>query len=146
MRTGDYFIYKFSDGEDVHFTEYFLPDTDLERKFDRLLTIARHKTNGFKVVGLVKVDRNTWFNARVDELVADYCQMDKDEQEYKSKYRLGQMNREVFFDTMRLLQDHKWTILKQIDMRLTRMLREDMDIENEVAIQLFDSLRQAYLV
>jgi len=145
-RKGDYYIYRlYNERTEDEVTEFFYPDTTLENLTDRLLSIATYKTNGYKVCGLVRVDRETFFNVKVNQIVDDYCNEDRYEQELRRKLRAGEIDEDLFWDTVKLTQSFKWTCLKQLDSRIRRMCREDMDVDNEIAIQLIDQYRKALI-
>lgn len=144
MKTGKYMIYKFYNKEhDIYQTEFFLPDETFQRLMTRLLTIASYKEKGSQIAGVLYVDKEAYLNARLNATVKDYIYEDRAEQEVRAKYRKGQMDRDVYLDTMKLIQDFKWTCLKKIDMQIRRMVREDFDVENEIALQLYDQYIQA---
>lgn len=139
MRAGNYMIYSFYKQEtEDYFQEFFLPDETWERKLYRKLTLAQHKKEGYQIAGVLYVDRESYLNARLNHHVSEYLYEDKMEQEYKFKLRCGEIKPEVFDKTMLMIQDYKWTKMKQIAITMRRLIREDYDIENEVAIQLYD--------
>lgn len=145
-RTGDYMIYKmYSEELENYTTEFFLPDESLKRLAYRLLTLADYKERGYRIAGVLYVNKESYLNARLTNTVEDYLYEDRLEREVKNQFRRGQMDREVYLNTMRGIQDFKWTCLKKIDMQIRRMIREDMDIENEIALALYDQYLQAIL-
>lgn len=145
-RTGNYMIYKMYSEELENYTmEFFLPDESLKRLAYRLLTLADYKERGYRIAGVLYVDKEAYLNARLANTVEDYLYEDRLEREVKDKFRRGQMNREVYLDTMKAIQDFKWTCLKKIDFQIRRMVREDMDIENEIALALYDQYLQVIL-
>lgn len=146
MKTGKYMIYKFYNrGTDTYETEFFLPDDTFQRTVYRLLTIASYKEKGSQIAGVLYVDKESYLNARLNLTVEEYIDNDRYEQEVRQKYRCGQMKKEVYLNTMRCIQDFKWTCLKKIDMQIRRIVREDFDVENEIALQLYDLYLQAIL-
>lgn len=139
-------IYKMYSKElENYTTEFFLPDESLRRLANRLLTLADYKERGYQVAGILYVDKEAYLNARLANTVEDFLYEDRLEQETKRKFRTGQMDRDVYLDTMRGIQDYKWTCLKKIDMQIRRMVREDFNIENEIALALYDQYLQAVL-
>lgn len=146
MRIGKYMIYKFYTKEtDTYETEFFLPDDSLQRLMFRLMTIASYKEKGSQVAGVLYVDKEAYLNARLNATVEDYLYEDRAEQETKRKFKSGEMDREVYLETMKCIQDFKWTCLKKLDSQIRRMVREDFDVENEIALQLYDQYLQALL-
>ena len=146
MKTGKYMIYKFYNrGTDTYETEFFLPDNTFQRTVYRLLTIASYKEKGSQIAGVLYVDKESYLNARLTATVEDYIYEDQMEQETRRKYKCGQLDRDVYLDTLKMIQDFKWTCLKKIDMQIRRMVREDFDVENEIALQLYDQYLQEIL-
>lgn len=137
LKFGDYEVVKLK-LEDSVITEYFLPRTSLERKLDRWSRMNELKSNGYVVLATVFVDKETYLNMRINDTVGDYCYQDKLEQEYRAKYKRGEIDREVYIDTMKAIQDYKWICLKKLDMQMRRLFREDFDCYNEIAVQLYD--------
>ena len=146
MKTGKYMIYKFySEETNTYSTEFFLPDDTFQRTVYRLLTIASYKEKGSQIAGVLYVDKESYLNARLNLTVEEYIDNDRYEQEVRQQYRRGQMKREVYLDTMKCTQDLKWSYLKKVDMQIRRILREGFDVENEIALQLYDLYLQAIL-
>lgn len=146
MKTGKYMIYSFyNKGTNTYEKEFFLPDDNFQRFMTRLLTIASYKEKGSQIAGVIYVDKESYLNARLTATVEDYIYEDQMEQETRRKYRRGEMNRDVYLDTLKCIQDFKWTCLKKIESQIRRMVREDFDVENEIALQLYDQYLQAIL-
>ena len=146
MKTGKYMIYKFyNSGTDTYETEFFLPDDTFQRTLYRLLTIASYKEKGSRIAGVLYVDKESYLNARLNATVEDYIYEDQMEQETRRKYKCGQLDREVYLDTLNMIQDFKWTCLKKIYKQIRRMVREDFDVENEIALQMYDMYLQEIL-
>ena len=138
MKFGDYEVVKLRRLDDSIVTEYFLPMTSLERKIDRRSRMNKLKNSGYVVLATAFVDKETYLNLRINDTVADYCYQDKLEQDYRYKYRIGELNRDTYIDTMKSIQDYKWTCLKILDMQMRRLFREGFDCYNEIAVQLYD--------
>lgn len=146
MTRGDYMIYKFYNKElDDMTTEFFLPDENLRRVAERLLTIQCLKDRGYLVMGVVYVDKESYLNARLNDTVEEYLYMDKQERETKRNYRCGHMSADVAVKTLEMIRDHKWTVLKKLHMQIRRMNREDFSINNEIALMLHDEYLKAIL-
>lgn len=138
MKFGNYEVVRLKHDDLGMLNEYFLPMDSLERKFNRCKRMSALKHEGYVVLGIVFVDKETYLNMRINDTVEDYCYQDRLEQEYKIKYRHDEMDRDTYIDTMKLIQDYKWTCLKKLDMQMRRLFREDFECYNEVAIQLYD--------
>jgi len=146
LKTGDYAVYRlFNAATDDFLTEFFLPETSFRRWCDRKVRLAELKAAGYVIQGMVYVDHETYLNLRINDTVNDYCYEDRFEQECRVKYRRGEMSREVYIDTMKAIQDYKWTCLKKLDMQMRRLQRHDYDCYNEVAIQLYDHFLSSML-
>ena len=147
MKKGDYIIYKLINSNDEEVILFFLPEknTDevLKRKAYRLLTLQSYKSQGYSVYAVAYVDKETYLNAKLDERVKEYCYVDKYEREFRE--RRYEVSPEVYFDTIQCCEDNKWTALKQISMIIRRLIREDLDIQNEIGIQLYDQYVQTVM-
>lgn len=147
MKKGDYIIYKLINSNDEEVILFFLPEknTDevLKRKTYRLLTLQSYKSQGYSVYAVAYVDKETYLNAKLDERVKEYCYVDKYEREFRE--RRYEVSPEVYFDTIQCCEDNKWTALKQISMIIRRLIREDLDIQNEIGIQLYDQYIQTVM-
>ena len=126
-------------------TKFFLPDDSLSRYFNRLAELSQMRENGYLVMGIAYVDKQTYLNERLNETVREYLYMDNSEEDTKWKYRCGEMTREVAFKTLEMINDHKWTLLKVMASQIRRLMREDFDVDNEIAIQLYDQYCKALL-
>lgn len=146
MRQGNYMIYRmYNEKTNDYTTEFFLPDSDLKRKMYRLLYLADMKDKGYRVAGILYVDKEAYLNARLANTVEEYLYMDREEQEVKAKYRRGDMNSDVAIKTLEMIQDHKWTLLKKLSMQVRRMVNNDFEIRNEIALALYDEYLKAIL-
>lgn len=145
MKKGDYIIYKLisKNGEEV--VLFFLPEknTDevLRRKTYRILTLQSYKSQGYSVFAVAYVDKETYLNAKLDERVKDYCYADRLQNEFRE--RRHEVSPDVYFDTIQCCEDNKWTALKQISMIIRRLIRDDLDVYNEIGIQLYDQYMKA---
>ena len=135
-----YAIYKMKNvttGEII--TEFFLPVKDLRGSFDKRQRLARLNTDGYVCCGFVNVDKATYLTARLNETVNEFCQNDQYRQEFRQSYADRYLD-ETFYETMRLIDDFKWTCLRKLDQQVRRLICEDMDVQNEIAVQLYDAL------
>lgn len=126
-------------------TKFFLPDDSFSRYFNRLAELSQMRENGYLVMGIAYVDKQTYLNERLNETVREYLYMDNSEEDTKWKYRCGEMTREVALKTLEMINDHKWTLLKVMASQIRRLMREDFDVDNEIAIQLYDQYCKALL-
>ena len=135
-KRGNYMIYKLQREN---------PDDSLSRYFNRLAELSKMRENGYLVMGIAYVDKQTYLNERLNETVREYLYMDNSEEDTKWKYRCGEMTREVALKTLEMINDHKWTLLKVMASQIRRLMREDFDVDNEIAIQLYDQYCKALL-
>lgn len=143
---GDYMIYRLVKSTGEEETLFFLPEIDedrFRRKMCRLLELQSYKSQGYEVYGILYVDKETYLNARLDYRVKEYCQLDQSERDTRLRQR--EMTPETYLLTIEMIQDQKWTVLKQISMLMRRLIRGDFDIHNEIGIQLYDQYLQAIL-
>lgn len=146
MTRGNYMIYKMvrRDPEDK-VTLFFLPDDSLRRVLERQLQLASMKEQGYLTIGIAYVDKETYLNQRLNETVKEYLYLDESEYDTKMKYRRGEITRETALKTLEMINDHEWTLLKVMASQIRRLIREDFDVENEIAIQLYDKYCKALL-
>lgn len=134
-------IYKFrKPQEEEYVTEFFLPDKCLVDKLSRTKTLAEYRANGYVCAGFVSVDKETYLNARLNETVKDYCANEDFRQDVQEKFNQCSITSKVYIDTMRLIDDFKWTCLSKLDRQVRRIVNEDFCIQNEVAVQIYDAL------
>lgn len=147
---GKYQIYKlvnYDNGDEL--LKFYLPEKDiplkegLRRQISRLLDLDSLKSEGYQVYGILYVTKDVYLNARLDEVVKEYCYLDNSERETRVKYKKGLMSQEVAMQTLELIQDQKWSDLKRINHLIHRMVIEDIDVENEIALMLNDQYLKA---
>lgn len=134
-------IYKFRrPQEDDYVTEFFLPEKCLIDKLQRLKTLSEYNKNGYVCAGFVAVDKETYLNARLNETVKEYCDNEAYRQDTQERYYQNSLSNKVYFETMRLIDDFKWTCLSKLEQQVRRLVREDFAVQNEIALQLYDGL------
>lgn len=138
----NYMIYKFRlpQQEEV-LTEFFLPDKTWLDKIERVKRIAEIRAEGYICSGFVRVNKETYLNARLEETVKEFCSNENYREKVLHEYQVEKtMTSQVFFDTMRLIDDFKWTCLQKIQMQVRRLINSGLDVWNEIALQLYDSI------
>lgn len=140
--TNGYSIFKFRRPlEEEITTLFFLPCKDRISEIKRDRELKNMTDNGYICAGFVNVDKETYLNARLDETVRQFCENEKFRMDCVQKFSSGSMSLQTFTDTMRLVDDFKWTCLTNIYGQVRRLLyREEFDVRNEIALQLFDGL------
>ena len=139
FKVGDYQIYKFYNEETEDLvTEFFLPVKNLSDLFWKHLDISDYKERGYKIVGMLCVDKETYLNARLDDTVEEFLYMDKEVQKTTDNFNRGEISYKTYEKTMELIQDRKFTLLKKMRGQVRRIIRNDFNVENEIALQLYD--------
>lgn len=134
-------IYKFRrPSEEEIVTEFFLPDKSVLDTLARNMTLAKYNADGYICAGFVRVDKETYLNARLNQTVQEYCENEEYRRNMTERYHNHTVTSEVFFETMRLVDDWKWACLKKLNMQVRRLIREDFNIWNEIALQLYDGV------
>ena len=134
-------IYKFRrPQEDDYVTEFLLPEKCLIDKLQRLKTLSEYSKNGYVCAGFVAVDKETYLNARLNETVKEYCDNEAYRRDTQERYYQNSLSNKVYFETMRLIDDFKWTCLSKLEQQVRRLVREDFTVQNEIALQLYDGL------
>lgn len=121
-------------------TLFFLPDKSVFDKFRRMTELAEYRANGYMCSGFTCVDKETYLNARLNETVKDFCENEEYRRDVLDRHSRGLLSETVFFETMRLIDDYKWTCLKKLSMQVRRLVRDDYEVQNEIAIQLYDAM------
>lgn len=121
-------------------TLFFLPDKSVFDKFRRMTELAEYRANGYMCSGFTCVDKETYLNARLNETVKDFCENEEYRRDVLDRHSRGLLSETVFFETMRLIDDYKWTCLKKLSMQVRRLVRDDYEVQNEMAIQLYDAM------
>ena len=121
-------------------TEFFLPEKCLIDKLQRLKTLSEYSKNGYVCAGFVAVDKETYLNARLNETVKEYCDNEAYRRDTQERYYQNSLSNKVYFETMRLIDDFKWTCLSKLEQQVRRLVREDFTVQNEIALQLYDGL------
>lgn len=143
---GQYMIYKMykQDINDME-TLFFLPDESFSRYFRRITSLNVYKADGYQIAGVMYVSHEAYLNARLQSHVEDYCELDAQEQDTRRRFRIRELDEEVAVKTLELIADQKWTVMKQIAMTVRRLTSHDYDVENEIALQLYDQYLKAIL-
>ena len=138
----NYMIYKFRlPQQERVLTEFFLPDKTWLDKIERVKRIAEIRAEGYICSGFVRVNKETYLNARLEETVKEFCSNENYREKVLHEYQVEKtMTSQVFFDTMRLIDDFKWTCLQKIQMQVRRLINSGLDVWNEIALQLYDSI------
>ena len=112
----------------------------LKRSILKLKTLSEYSKNGYVCAGFVAVDKETYLNARLNETVKEYCDNEAYRRDTQERYYQNSLSNKVYFETMRLIDDFKWTCLSKLEQQVRRLVREDFTVQNEIALQLYDGL------
>ena len=140
----DYMIYKM-ENPNIHDEVYyfFLPergvsyDIVLDRKVKRHLELIELNKKGYEIAGILYVDKEEYLNTRLNVAVDEYCKLDREEQEIKSRMYSYYTSR-TMYQTLELIKDRKWTLAKKIAKLVRRLMKEDLSVYNEIALALSD--------
>ena len=133
--TGDFRIYRlYKDKE--YITETFTP-TEVKERLVRLLAL---RLDGWKVVGVLFVDRETYLNYRLAQYVEEHIYNETQRKVYTEEFTSGKISEEVFIDTMSIIDSLRWTKVKQIYSVVRRMIRYNYTVENEYALEVYNTV------
>lgn len=141
MSERNYYIYKVMlDNEEENV--FFRPNSS-----DRMMRLLAYKLSGYTIIGYVRVNQEDWYNAKLQQYCNEYCDLDNDERKLHYEYRNGMYRHstDCLLETLTLIQDRKWTILKIVHSLINQMVRRDLDIRVELAIILNDQFIKAIL-
>ena len=139
VKYGKYMIYRmYNRGTKENLTVFFPPDTDLFTLMLRKQRLNELKSNNFIVCGILYVNEETYLNAKINETVNDYLYTDRQEATYREKYFRGDISFDCFAETMSLVSEHKWTVLRVLNSQMRRAWRRDYAVENEMAHILYN--------
>lgn len=133
--TGDFRIYRLYKDKG-YITETFTP-TEVKERLVRLLAL---RLDGWKVVGVLFVDRETYLNYRLAQYVEEYIYNETQRKVYTEEFTSGKISEEVFIDTMSIIDSLRWTKVKQIYSVVRRMIRYNYTVENEYALEVYNTV------
>ena len=109
---GEFAIISLYDPQTEEFTqEFFRPDDGF---FSRQIRLSELKSQGFKVAGVLYVNRETYYNAKVCKYVSDYIKQDIMKQEAQKDFDNGLCDADDLFLRVQCCEDTKWTTLKSM--------------------------------
>lgn len=139
MKAGEYVIVRMvKDDEQV--TLFFLPDS-LRLKLN--YTVRCYEKDGYSFLAEAHVDRETYYNEKLNDKVRKYCEADRHEQYIREQYRQNLITSDDFYDMVSACENDKWVMLRLMEQLIRRMCQLDFDVDNEIAIQLVDQYRRA---
>ena len=132
--------------EELNDTEvaFFLPD-NARRRLERALALQAMKEKGYLVVGMMYVDKETYLNARLTETVNEYKLMNDQEKEIREAFARGENSYRTTLRSLEIVQERQWSLLKKINRQIDRIINEELEVKNEIAIQLNDQYLKAIL-
>lgn len=138
-KTGKYMVYKMHNAEiGDSVMQFFTPDSSLKKVLERKFAIACLRDRGYEIHGILYVDHETYLNMRLSVTVQDYLDMDKKECSVRDEYEQGKISRDIAWYALEAIQSRKKDILKVLHRQVRRIQREDYDVENEIALGLYD--------
>lgn len=137
----EYRIYRFKKPQSEEMvTKFFTPEVTLQDFLNRMSTVRSLTNDGYILAGMVAVDECTYINVRLDETVMEYCRNEEYHEEVNRRYHQSEIGANVYYDTIQMVDDRKWTLLHTIDKQVGRLLRKDYEVRNEIAVQIYDGL------
>lgn len=76
----------------------------------------------------------------LNQTVDEYLYNEDHRKEITVKYSHDIIDRELFYETMKAIEDFRWTCLKVIDMKVSRILKSEDTVNNETALELYHAL------
>lgn len=138
MKTGDYKVITLEHPEMGFLTEFFTPRKDFRALAHMALTIADDLERGYKIVSILRVDKETYLNLKINNVVDDYTYQDQTERDIRASYYRGEVSLKVMKETIFQCESYKGTCLRRLDILLGRLEREDFECHNELAIELYN--------
>ena len=140
MKQGNFRVYKLTKADDT--TTVYFPDVDTVAKRVKVARrIAEYNKEGYKVLCVLYVDKETFLNLRIDETVHSIVQADRDEQEIRRRFAEREMSKSVYAESMSANAEWRNTCMKKLEKQMKRlMFYEDMECHNEIAVELFNTM------
>ena len=138
MKTGDYKVITLEHPKMGFLTEFFTPRKDFKALAYMALTRADDLEKGYKIVSILRVDKETYLNLKINNVVDDYTYQDQNERDIISSYSRGEVSLKVMKETIFQCESYKGTCLRRLDILLGRLEREDFECYNELAIELYN--------
>lgn len=141
MNERNYYIYKvMSDNEEENV--FFRPNSSR-----RMTSLLAYRLSGYHIIAHIRVTEEEWYNAKLRNFCKEFYELDKEERMLHEQYREGsyQHSKECLLDTLTLIQDRKWFLLKTIYRNINLMGRRDIEVTEEIAILLYNQYTQAIL-
>ena len=123
---------------------FFLPD-NVRRRLERALALQSMKERGYLVIGMMYVDKETYLNARLTETVNEYKLMTDQEKEIREAFARGENSYRTTLRSLEIVQERQWSLLKKINRQIDRIIEDELEVKNEIAIQLNDQYLKAIL-
>lgn len=141
MSERNYYIYKVMRNNEEE-NVFFRPKSS-----NRIASLLAYKMCGYEIIACLKVNEEDWHNAKLREFCKEYCDLDKEEHQLHTQYVKGDYphSEDCLVETLTLMQDRKWTLLKMIHRYVRIMVNKDLDIREELAVLLNDQYVQAIL-
>lgn len=110
----------------------------MEREFEK------KKSHG-RAIPVTRHRRSKFFNDRLKVLVEEYLIIDKTEDLYWHKYKIGEISVEVLSDTLKSLEANRKTAISRMSSTMRRMMSDDLTIENVMAIEICNAASDAII-
>lgn len=110
----------------------------MEREFEK------KKSHG-RAIPLTRSRRSKYFNEKLKTLVEEYLIIDKTEDLYWHKYKIGEISVEVLSDTLKSLEANRKTAISRMSSTMRRMMSDDLTIDNVMAIEICNAASDAII-
>lgn len=105
----------------------------------------KKKTHNGRAIPLTRSRRSKYFNEKLKTLVEEYLIIDKTEDLYWHKYKIGEISVEVLSDTLKSLNANRKTAVAKMSMTMKRMMSDDLTIDNVMAIEICNAASDAII-
>ena len=135
-----FYIYEFEheSAGDIQYL-FFPPDVDCHDTIYRMAQVRSITKGGYELNTLRMVTREVYLNAKIEYRLNEYLASDNYEQFTKRRWRDREITDKVALETLTMIQEQKAVSMKQIGMLIRRCQRYDYDVDNEIALAVYDS-------
>lgn len=137
--TWGFYIYELTNttNGDVEYL-FFSPDKSIWDVLRRHYEVKGYKDIGFEVTSMKKVYKDEYLNTKIDHKVFEYCAEDNYEQYTRQRWANKEISDKVAIETLELIQSRKNVLMSQIGTLIRRCGYADLDVNNEIALALYD--------
>lgn len=134
-----HYILKFRNEEGQFKTETLYARDSVLKGLVRESLISDYRKQGFNFVAEFDVTREAYYIAKIDNSVLDYLENEQNRVKVQNDFRECKINKAVYIETMRLIDDYKWTVLSKLHLQMDIASRKEYNITNELAFDLVNA-------